>query len=332
MYHCGCDPVCSDEGDCCSDYLDHCQAGDDRRRPLPHRPTPRPRRSPTPRPTRRPTPYPSKLPTRRPTPYSPTPKPKKSPTKAPNYGPDFCHPQTGPAALRKDVPFKFSADLTLKDAKVPRGSHPKPTYEDVHVCPAPENYPQVGPARAPKSGNKISWGDVPFRWNGKYYDTQSMLCTQSTLNNHKIDLPCNRRKQCESIVDVPLGLISATNAIVMPPYVTSVELHVDLDVTKGTFSENFNLKFMLDILETPNDPHDNPGGKCPGPADNKGRCYDRISVIGAYPTIYLPNGVKYAVVLEFYSPNQDDDTTGFWTKEMATYGADLELALKPLCP
>lgn len=186
-----------------------------------------------PAPTHRPTPAPSERPTRRPRPWR-TRRPRRAPTErptpyptypSPHDGPNFCQnvqslksSVIGADLLPPPVEVELSAHAVLQGAKVPRGMHPKPTYEDVYVCPSPTNFPQIGPASANESsatvGNLVAWGSVPFRWRGVYYTDQSFLCV-SSLNSDKFELPCARRRQCQEVESVPLGLIAAGNMIVM---------------------------------------------------------------------------------------------------------------------
>ena len=112
---------------------------------------------------------------------------------------------------------------------------------------------------------------------------------------------------------------------------TSVGLHVNLTIRKGGHTLRRPLTYSVEVLETPNAPQQNPGGRCPGPSDEQGRCHDRISVMGEPPMVYLPNGIKYAASLEFHGPTATNDNTAFWTGEMDVTGANMTLAFKPLC-
>lgn len=249
--------------------------------------------------------------------------------------------------------------MVLADAEVPRGARPLPAYSWERTCPAPEGSDsgvQIGPAAAGRSdgatlafpppmaaviadhssrdamGTTVSWGSVPFRWQGERYDTQSSLCVSSGILDApwRTDLPCRRRPKCDTTIEVPVGAVSASNFIVMPPYVTGMELKMALEINGGRAEV---LSWPLSILETPNDPRQNPGGTCPGPADGRGRCDDLLTVRRDTPnTIVLNNGVAYAASLRFAAGDHvTRDRTGLWTREQSVNLAGLVLVLEPRC-
>ena len=334
------------------------------KRPTPM-PTKRPTPRPTPMPTKRPTPRPTPTPTKRPTPMPtkrPTPRPKPVPTRRPTP-----RPTKSPGPLddckrdKRPVDLTLSAVLALSNAEVPRGSSPLPTYAWPRQCPAPAGYEegvQIGPAAIREEsteqvlggelvtslgpdrsrdamGTSVSWGSVPFRWEGVRYDTQSSLCVTSRIVDTlwRTKLSCKRPTKCSKAIDVPVGSISASNYIVMPPYVTDAAIEVALQVNEE-YTEV--LSWPLSILETPNDPRKNPGRRCPGPADAEGRCDDLLSIdsdSGAGQRhVTLNNGIRYAANLRFGAGDHvTRNGTSLWTREQSVNLADLILQLQPLC-
>ena len=260
---------------------------------------------------------------------------------------------------KRSVDVSISGVLAIANAQIPRGASPQPVYAWERYCPAPEGYyeegVQIGPAAVVDReepaidnsfysafdhvyngtmGTSVSWGSVPFRWEGVRYDTQSSLCVHSDIYDApwSHELYCDRGK-CEAPIELPLGTISASNYVVMPPYVTDADIKIALEINHE-YSEI--LSWPISILETPNDPRKNPGRRCPGPADSEGRCDDLLSIDNDYGAeeryVRLTNGVRYAAKLYFEeSDHVVPERDALWTREQSVNVAGLVLKLEPIC-
>ena len=189
---CGCDAGCEERDDCCDDACQLCGIGC-------------------------------------------TAAPVVAPTEAPTATPGVCDDPDSTYTVEIGVEGVF------ENGAIPLYTSPEPTYgvcELNHGGDGQQAGPATGttvqrpvepatmarPSRQPE-GSKVSWGLVPFDWKGVRYEDQSSFCFESRIPL-PLELPCT--PDCDdpdaSAIETFAGVLWHENYVIMPAFLTSVEL------------------------------------------------------------------------------------------------------------